>query len=230
MHSDGTSNILIAFDTTTGTERWRYTIGPIYKGHSGSSDGPTSTPTISGNAVYAIDETLDLSEVVPMIAKPFSPGNAHVAADVAEERIEFDKAYIGSCTNGSYDDLLQAALVIRAGREVGRSEAVRRFVIFPGSGGTTRLVRMLGLMGSSEFLLHGKTPAPKKAKAGGLIDDVVDPDDLTRHGAVSRQVAEQILPDGCHVERAPMYHAVCLKDLIEVQLLLGAASPVWLAT
>ena len=40
------------------------------------------------------------------MAKPFSPGNAFAAADVARERIRFDKAYIGSCTNGSYQDLL----------------------------------------------------------------------------------------------------------------------------
>jgi uncharacterized heparinase superfamily protein len=45
---------------------------------------------------------------------------------------------------------------------------------------------------------------------------------------LERQVAEQVLPDGCHNERAPMYHALCLKDLIEVQLLLGASSPAWL--
>ena len=49
-----------------------------------------------------------------MIAKPFSPGNAFPADEVARERLTFDKAMIGSCTNGSYDDLLQAALVIRA--------------------------------------------------------------------------------------------------------------------
>ena len=41
---------------------------------------------------------------------------------------------IGSCTNGSYDDLLQAALVIRAARGTGRRPRPR-FVIFPGSGG-----------------------------------------------------------------------------------------------
>ena len=46
-----------------------------------------------------------------MIAKPFSPGNAFPAEEVARERLTFDKALIGSCTNGSYDDLLQAALV-----------------------------------------------------------------------------------------------------------------------
>jgi len=50
--------------------------------------------------------------------------------------------------------------------------------LFPGSGGTTRLIRMLGLMGASQFLLEGKTPDPKGAKANGLIDAVVAPDAL----------------------------------------------------
>ena len=65
-------------------------------------------------AVFEIDEGVDLSAVQPMIAKPFSPGNAFPADEVAREHITFDKAMIGSCTNGSYDDLLQAALVLRA--------------------------------------------------------------------------------------------------------------------
>jgi 3-isopropylmalate/(R)-2-methylmalate dehydratase large subunit len=87
------------------------------------------------DARYEIDETLDLSDVVPMIAKPFSPGNAFAAEDVASERLPFDKAYIGSCTNGSYDDLLQAALVVRDARERGHRKAATAFVVFPGSGG-----------------------------------------------------------------------------------------------
>ena len=70
-----------------------------------------------------------------MIAKPFSPGNAFPADEVAHERITFDKALIGSCTNGSYDDLLQAALVIRAARERGLRKTEREFAVFPGSGG-----------------------------------------------------------------------------------------------
>jgi 3-isopropylmalate/(R)-2-methylmalate dehydratase large subunit len=90
------------------------------------------------NAAYAIDETLDLTGVVPMIAKPFSPGNAFAANDVARERITFDKAMIGSCTNGGYDDLLTAALVIRAAAKQGADKAAKPFVIFPGSGGVGR--------------------------------------------------------------------------------------------
>ncbi|MEP1355764.1 MAG: 3-hydroxyacyl-CoA dehydrogenase NAD-binding domain-containing protein [Tateyamaria sp.] len=45
--------------------------------------------------------------------------------------------------------------------------------IFPGAGGTTRLVRKLGAMGASPFLLEGKMLSPDKAK-GTLVDEVVD--------------------------------------------------------
>ncbi len=46
--------------------------------------------------------------------------------------------------------------------------------LFPGGGGTTRLVRKLGAMGAAPFLLEGKMLAPAKAKSAGLIDEVVD--------------------------------------------------------
>jgi len=87
------------------------------------------------DAEYAIDETIDLGSVMPMIAKPFSPGNAFPADEVARERLTFDKAMIGSCTNGSYDDLLAAALVVRAARGAGMTKTAKEFVVFPGSGG-----------------------------------------------------------------------------------------------
>ncbi|MBW4710393.1 enoyl-CoA hydratase/isomerase family protein [Roseobacter sp. YSTF-M11] len=46
--------------------------------------------------------------------------------------------------------------------------------IFPGAGGTTRLVRKMGAMAASPFLLEGKLVDPAKAKAAGLIDEVTD--------------------------------------------------------
>jgi 3-isopropylmalate/(R)-2-methylmalate dehydratase large subunit len=92
------------------------------------------------DARYEIDETLDLRAVQPMIAKPFSPGNAFAAEEVARERITFDKALIGSCTNGSYDDLFSAAVVIRAARAHGATRAAKEFVVFPGSGGVGRQI------------------------------------------------------------------------------------------
>ena len=50
--------------------------------------------------------------------------------------------------------------------------------IFPGAGGTTRLVRKMGAMMAAPFLLEGKLSDPKAAKAAGLVDEVVAPEDL----------------------------------------------------
>ena len=50
--------------------------------------------------------------------------------------------------------------------------------IFPGAGGTTRLVRKLGAMAAAPFLLEGKLQDPKKANMAGIIDEVTAPEDL----------------------------------------------------
>jgi 3-isopropylmalate/(R)-2-methylmalate dehydratase large subunit len=117
-------------------------ITEAWHGEKGASERiyPRSQP--GEEARYEIDEVLNLSEVVPMIALPFSPGNAHPAEEIASRRLEFDKAYIGSCTNGSYADLLQAALVIEAGKSKGYDSVAKEFVIFPGSGGVRRQIEL----------------------------------------------------------------------------------------
>ena len=124
---------------------------------------PRLTPGV--DATYEIDETLDLSTLVPMIAKPFSPGNAYPAEEVALERQRFDKAFIGSCTNGSYDDLLQAALVLRAARSAGHARAATEFVIFPGSIGVKRRIE------TPDPRLGGESIADVLRAAGGQIRD-----------------------------------------------------------
>jgi 3-isopropylmalate/(R)-2-methylmalate dehydratase large subunit len=106
----------------------------------GITEMPYPRITPGADARYEIDEELTLPAVTPMIAKPFSPGNAFPAEEVARERIQFDKAMIGSCTNGSYDDLLQAALVLDNARKAGITRAAREFLVFPGSGGVGRQI------------------------------------------------------------------------------------------
>jgi 3-isopropylmalate/(R)-2-methylmalate dehydratase large subunit len=98
-----------------------------------------------------------------MIAKPFSPGNAFPADEVARERITFDKAMIGSCTNGSYDDLLQAALVLRAARDRGARRVEREFAIFPGSGGVGRQIE------AGDPRLGGESIAEVFRSVGGRV-------------------------------------------------------------
>ncbi|AGI73288.1 fatty acid oxidation complex subunit alpha [Octadecabacter arcticus 238] len=50
--------------------------------------------------------------------------------------------------------------------------------IFPGMGGTTRLVRKMGAMMASPLLLEGKMNDPKKAMQAGVVDEVVASDEL----------------------------------------------------
>jgi 3-isopropylmalate/(R)-2-methylmalate dehydratase large subunit len=101
----------------------------------GMTDLPYPRFSCGPEAHFEIDEELVLNDIAPMIAKPFSPGNAFPAEEVARERIAFDKAMIGSCTNGSYDDLLSAALVMMAARQKGLNKVQKELVVFPGSGG-----------------------------------------------------------------------------------------------
>jgi 3-isopropylmalate/(R)-2-methylmalate dehydratase large subunit len=129
----------------------------------GVTDLPYPPYQPGAEASYEIDEALDLSEVRPMIAKPFSPGNAFPAEEIARERITFDKAMIGSCTNGSYDDLLAAALVIRAARSRGAGRASTGLVIFPGSGGVGLAIER------PDARLGGKSIADVFRSVGGQI-------------------------------------------------------------
>ncbi len=115
------------------------------------------------DAVYDLDETLELGGVEPMIAKPFSPGNAYPAEEVSRERLTFDKAMIGSCTNGSYADLLSAALVLRAAREHGFRQVTKTLTVFPGSGGVGREIER------PDPRLEGESIADVLRSVGGAI-------------------------------------------------------------
>ena len=129
----------------------------------GWSDLPYPPIAPGAEARYEIDEELDLSTITPFVAKPFSPGNAFPAEEVAKERITFDKAMIGSCTNGGYDDLLEAALVIDAAATRGYRRAAKEFVIFPGSGGVKRDIE------DPEPRLGGRSVAEVFRGVGGEI-------------------------------------------------------------
>lgn len=50
--------------------------------------------------------------------------------------------------------------------------------IFPGMGGTTRLVRKMGAMAAAPLLLEGKLSDPQKAKSAGVVDEVVPAGEL----------------------------------------------------
>jgi len=115
-------------------------ITDAWYGAKGMTNLPYPRISCGADAVFDLDEELVLGNVMPMIAKPFSPGNAFPAEEVAREKLTFDKAMIGSCTNGSYDDLLSAALVLVAARAQGLTKARKELVVFPGSGGVKQQI------------------------------------------------------------------------------------------
>lgn len=54
MAKRGADDFIVALDAATGREVWRARVGPTYKGHGGSDDGPISTPAIDGGDVFAL--------------------------------------------------------------------------------------------------------------------------------------------------------------------------------
>ncbi len=52
--SDGTNDNVVAFDPATGKEIWRTKLGPSYRGHDGSHDGPVSSPTVDRGQVFLV--------------------------------------------------------------------------------------------------------------------------------------------------------------------------------
>ena len=61
--------------------------------------------------------------------------------------------------------------------------------LFPGAGGTTRILRMMDTQAGLQFLMKGSMLAPKKAKAAKIIDHVVPAEDLV-------DTAKQLIRDG----------------------------------
>ena len=81
------------------------------------------------NAVYDDDGTqyektfeYDVSELEPLVAKPFSPQNVSVVQETTG--IEIDKSYIGSCTGAKYEDLVAVAKILKGRKVKVRTEVV----------------------------------------------------------------------------------------------------------
>jgi len=93
------------------------------------------------NAVYHTEKVYDVSKMEPVVAKPHRPDNRATVSEVAGTKL--DKAYIGSCTGGKYEDFLAAAQILE-GEEV----RVNTYVV-PASTEVTKQLR--------ENTLNGKT-------------------------------------------------------------------------
>jgi homoaconitate hydratase len=81
------------------------------------ADWEADPPQPDADASYAAEITLDLCSVSPHVAGPDGVGVMHSAAEMANQQIAVHKAYLLSCTNARFNDLVEAASVLR-GRKV----------------------------------------------------------------------------------------------------------------
>ena len=79
------------------------------------------------DAVYADTIRIDLCKLEPLCAAPHSPDNIIKVADAKEVKV--DQVAIGSCTNGSYSDLMSVAAILK-GKTVHPNVSL---VVSPGS-------------------------------------------------------------------------------------------------
>lgn len=93
------------------------------------------------DAVYDSRLEIDLSTLVPMVAKPHSPD---AVAEIAEiSGMNVDQVAIGSCTNSSYTDLMKVAAILK-GKRVHPNVSL---VISPGSSNILKMMSENGALG-----------------------------------------------------------------------------------
>ncbi len=74
------------------------------------------------DAQYKKTYEYDVTELEPLVAKPFSPQNVSVVQETTG--IEIDKSYIGSCTGAKYEDLVAVARILKGRKVKVRTEVV----------------------------------------------------------------------------------------------------------
>ncbi|NQT26712.1 3-isopropylmalate dehydratase large subunit [candidate division KSB1 bacterium] len=63
------------------------------------------------NAQFHSSTTIDVGELEPMVAKPYSPDNVAPANKL--KTVKLDQCYIGSCTGGKITDFIAAATILK---------------------------------------------------------------------------------------------------------------------
>jgi len=82
----------------------------------GRVDRPYTRVSADPNANYAEVYDFDLTDLVPMVARPGDPGNGAPITEVQDEHVKIDQAFLGSCTNARLEDLEVAAKILKGRR------------------------------------------------------------------------------------------------------------------
>lgn len=104
-------------------------VAPDEKTHTflkGVTDKPYSPIKPDEGARYEKNYTMDAREIEPKVACPSNIANVKNASEVD---VEINQAFLGSCTNGRYEDMLIAAEILK-GRRIARNV---RMIVTPAS-------------------------------------------------------------------------------------------------
>jgi 3-isopropylmalate/(R)-2-methylmalate dehydratase large subunit len=93
-----------------------------------------------GDATFDGIWDFDVSELSPVVAKPYSPANVSSVKDVGFTKV--DQVLIGSCTNGRMEDLRRACEIL-AGKKISSSV---RLIVIPATQGIYRQAMREGIL------------------------------------------------------------------------------------
>jgi 3-isopropylmalate/(R)-2-methylmalate dehydratase large subunit len=135
--------------------------------------GATMHPTLpDADAVYKERRTIDLGSLEPLVALPDAVVNNSVKISaVAGQKI--DQAFVGSCANGTLDDMAVVAKVL-AGRKVAKGT---RFIVTPGTQAIFRAALKAGYIETIMEAGAVVTPATCGACIGGHMG-LLGPDEV----------------------------------------------------
>ena len=86
------------------------------------SDKPFTVYKADDDAVYEQTYEIDLSAIQPTVAFPHLPENTKTFDEIGT--VEIDQVVIGSCTNGHYKDLAEAAEILKGKKVAKRVRAI----------------------------------------------------------------------------------------------------------
>ncbi|MBX3357366.1 MAG: homoaconitase [Phycisphaeraceae bacterium] len=97
--------------TREDVERWWSGAGGGGAPDSAASHG--ARLSADADAVYAVELEIDLSTIVPHVSGPNDVKTMHSLPEIEARRVRINKAWLMSCVNARYEDIAEAARIVR---------------------------------------------------------------------------------------------------------------------